>query len=240
MSLKQKMTPAEKKLHLIELILKIDFGNWDRDKSKNSRYEKLLSLLKIDLNEEIEKKVAEKEVAKMQDFALLNSPEHFLIHDIGNVFNANIYTSDYLHIYFVYSAAGVSLLFRFNGHPVNDSQNITFSAEDTIYMLEGEYLKEILPQDAKTCIEAFARLYNSGNFDQNKFSYTQYITFNSGNIKKHYSSFPVVTKFLAAAKNDPVDGKLRQNIILEIPTLHVINAETSLSEAYFNIGNMQP
>lgn len=240
MSLNHEMTPAEMKLHLIELILNIDFKNWERDKSKTSRYEKLVSLLQIDLNEEIQREVAEAEVAKMEMFSVLNSPDYFMINDIGNIIYSNIDTSEYLHIYFVKIISGISLLFRFNNKTENDSQNISFSTDDAIYLLEGENLDSISSVDAKTCIEAFERLYNSGNFDPTNFSYTQYITFQSVNIKKHYKSFPQATKFLAAAKHDPIDGRLRQNIILQIPTMHVHNAQTTDPEAFFNIGNMQP
>ena len=240
MNLDRNMSSAEIKLNLINLILKSDFENWNKSKSKTDKYIKLLLLLGINLNEEIEKEVADIEIDNMKEFGSLNSPKFFIINEIQNVFDQHVQYCEFLHIYFIKNAQGISLLFRFNNASTNISDDVKFLSDDVVYVLSGQNLHMVTNEDAATYVVNYKDFYNAQQFDHSRFSYTQYITFETENIRNNFKGFPASTKLLAAAKNDPIDRRLRQNIILEIEKDRVNNPQTLLDIAFFNIGNMQP
>ncbi|WP_415325340.1 hypothetical protein [Chryseobacterium sp. MMS23-Vi53] len=234
-NLDPNMTHAEIKLSMIEDILQMDFNKAGK-KNFNETFHFFL-----DLNDEIDRVTAVTEVNNLIFFSALGMPESFLIEDIETTFKENVFWSDYIHIYFIKDEEEITLLLRFNiAADNNDEMNIKFETNERLYILKNQKLSRISDTKAKRYIEDFKELYDSRNFNPDQSMYTQYITFDYTKVRKNFKEFPAITQLLTAAKNDPLNGLLRLNTILQIDRTYCKDPKTPDNDVFYNIGNMQP
>ncbi|WP_027381325.1 hypothetical protein [Chryseobacterium daeguense] len=222
------MNCAETKIQLIKDILDNDCHDLKNNKSKDF------------FDGEISREEMEREVMNLGTFASLALPSSFFIEQIEPVFTSNVLASKCIHIYFIKNQDGISLLFRFNKDEQNNSDEIGFGAREKLLELKNGRLSDISPQNAKSFIETFKELYQNQGFGTGETAYTQYITFHYVNILKNFSGFEPTTRLICGAKPDPVNHKLRLNLILQIDRGYCNNPQTQEKTAFFNIGNMQP
>jgi len=227
----QEISCAEMKLKLIKDILEGECNDLISGNKKSKDF----------FDKEITRKEMEDEVNNMSNFASLMIPSSFFIEQIQPIITANVLTSECIHIYFIKSQSGVSLLFRFNKDEQNNHEDISFNENENLWELSNGRLSEISAEDAKNYIESFRELYNNQGLNTEETMYTQYITFHYKNILENFLRFEPKSQLICAAKSDPFpDGKFRLNLILQIDRANCKKPRTQEKTAFFNIGNMQP